>query len=242
MRSRRACCACSRSNRGRNCDESNPAGWHHRPGDALHVTTIARQGVACRGTAVLLHGMLASSRAMLGLGEALAAEGWHCVAIDILGFGRSPWPRAAESYSIDSQCEWIRATLLAQEIEGPIIFVGHSLGALLGGALALAPHPDVCGAALLALPYYDGMPGEARAGVGQRSWRGKFVLALIRWPVMAFCLCSLVCQQRWLWMALLRSAMCVLAKLGCISAATAQGWLYAVEVRCFVLSQHTLDR
>ena len=108
--------------------------------------------------------------------------------------------------------------------------------------MALAPHPDVCGAALLALPYYDGVPGEARAGVGQRSWRGKFVLALIRWPVMAFCLCSLVCQQRWLWMALLRSAMCVFAELGCISAATAQGWLHAVEVRCFVLSQHTLDR
>mmetsp|Transcript_110217 Transcript_110217/g.320972 ORF Transcript_110217/g.320972 Transcript_110217/m.320972 type:complete len:304 (-) Transcript_110217:104-1015(-) len=110
----------------------------------------------------------------------------------------------------------------------PKSFYAH-FQALLGGALALAPHPDVCGAALLALPYYDGMPGEARAGVGQRSWRGKFVLALIRWPVMAFCLCSLVCQQRWLWMALLRSAMCVLAKLGCISAATAQGWLYAVE-------------
>ena len=173
--------------------------------------------------------MLASSRAMLSIGKALSAEGWHCLAIDILGFGRSPWPREAESYSVDSQCEWIRATLLAQGIEGPIIFVGHSLGALICGALALAPHPDVYGAVLLALPYYDG-PGEARAGVnGKKSWRGKFVLALIRWPVLAFCLCSLVCQQRWLWMALLRSAACVLARFGCISAGTAQGWLHATE-------------
>ena len=92
------------------------------------MTLAAREWGSGTRYAVLLHGMSASSRVFHRLGPALAECGFHVVAPDLPGHGRSePDPGA----SIESFADTVLASVPAR----PELAVGHSMG---GMVLAVA--------------------------------------------------------------------------------------------------------
>jgi pimeloyl-ACP methyl ester carboxylesterase len=107
---------------------------------------------------VLLHGFLASSHYFKQLRRRLATT--HTViSIDLLGFGRSPKPRA--TYTYDDHLAAIEATLAELRVSH-FALVGHSLGALLALRYAIARPKRVSRLVLLNPPLYKG-PEQALA-------------------------------------------------------------------------------
>lgn len=88
--------------------------------------------------ALLIHGLTASSREFLGMGPALATQGWYAVAPDLRGRGLSSKPPYGYSISIhaaDLLTLWDGLKL------GPVTLIGHSLGAVIAMYIA-ALYPD----------------------------------------------------------------------------------------------------
>jgi len=85
--------------------------------------------------------------------EALASNGWHCVAPDMRGYGCSGTPTRPGEYSLREIVEdmvELHDHLGAQ----PAVWVGHDLGSPVSGALA-AHHPQRCrGLVLVSVPYF----------------------------------------------------------------------------------------
>lgn len=108
-----------------------------RPGaPVLHVASDVGSGP----TVVLVHG-IASSSVTFHFLVPLLEQHFRCVSIDILGFGRSPTPETAE-YTLDEHVAALHATIKANRLRGPLIIVGHSLGALISARFA-AEHPQL---------------------------------------------------------------------------------------------------
>lgn len=110
---------------------------------------------------VFLHALGASSRYFAPRLGTLPA-GARCVLPDLLGFGLSPKPPEG-AYTVGDHLAALRETLAARGLDaGPLVLVGHSLGAILAVEYAAA-HPDaVAGLVVIGLPYYR-TPQEARA-------------------------------------------------------------------------------
>ncbi len=79
-------------------------------------------------TIVLLHGYLASSQYFKHIRKRLEQR-YHVVALDLLGFGRSPKPRI--DYTYDDHIAAVRYTLDQLGVKRPYILLGHSMGALI---------------------------------------------------------------------------------------------------------------
>jgi len=131
-----------------------PAGFHTRGGERLHT---ARYGISsCSAPAprvLLLHGMLASHRFWEPMIERLTASGMSCIAPDLLGFGRSPWPGGSSQYSMASHCSWLARDAVPP---GPVHIVGHSLGAVVALVLAASlPPGQVLSLTLIGMPWYQ---------------------------------------------------------------------------------------
>jgi pimeloyl-ACP methyl ester carboxylesterase len=103
-------------------------------------------------TIILLHGIAASSDHWQNLLPMLTPR-FRCVAIDLLGFGRSPKPRWSE-YTIADQVRSLHATLRALRLRGPVIIIGHSLGSLIATRYAAAYPKQVSRLVLLSPPIY----------------------------------------------------------------------------------------
>ena len=83
-----------------------------------------------RATVVLIHGIGSSSLMWRRLMQSkLVAKDVRVIAIDLLGFGKSPRPHW-KTYDVATQTKSLATTLLAEKITGPVVLVGHSLGAL----------------------------------------------------------------------------------------------------------------
>jgi pimeloyl-ACP methyl ester carboxylesterase len=94
---------------------------------------------------ILIHGFGAAIGHWRNNIPALAAGGYKVFALDLLGFGGSDKP--AIDYTLDVWVELLQdfCTELVQE---PAIFVGNSIGALLG-MMVLADHPDIAAGGVL---------------------------------------------------------------------------------------------
>jgi pimeloyl-ACP methyl ester carboxylesterase len=216
-------CCCGRT------DEGAPAcraGFHFRGGSKLHVESVIPapdNEHAGKGTILFFHGMLSSGRSFLPMARSLAEEGYHCYMPDLVGWGRSPWPRV--DYAVSTQCDFLMEMLMdiVDQDQGmrtrPLHIVGHSFGALVAfefaRALRLCGNEAEAGSdedalialkakeigivasniVLIAMPFYD-EPGQASKGL-KPTFKGLFVATLVNFPSMSFVLCSLICQQRW---------------------------------------------
>jgi pimeloyl-ACP methyl ester carboxylesterase len=108
---------------------------------------------------VLLHGYLSGLRYWDSLRGDLQAR-HKVIAIDLLGFGRSPKPSHVQ-YDYDDQIAWIQRTLDYIGVTEPVIFVGHSMGALI--ALRYASKlPDQVARLILMNPPFLASINEAR--------------------------------------------------------------------------------
>lgn len=98
------------------------------------ISVLSRRGdVGCR-TVLFLHGIGSNSTSFMPLLSALPQR-WNLLAWDAPGYGQStpleePWPLAID------YAEAIERLLLTHSIDSPVDIVAHSLGCLMGAALA----------------------------------------------------------------------------------------------------------
>ncbi len=155
----------------------------------LHVDRRGGGGPAL----LLIHGLGASGRNWRPVAEALQAK-FRVLAPDLLGFGRSPWPRIG--YTVDDHLDALDATLQAEGLENEsLLLAGHSLGTILSLAWA-ARHPRRFGGlVLIGLPCYRS-PAEARRHV---AGLGPLAYATVARPKLGARICALMCFGRPFW-------------------------------------------
>jgi cis-3-alkyl-4-acyloxetan-2-one decarboxylase len=114
----------------------------------LHVQASEPAGKP-RATILFLHGIGNSGEAWSHVTAALPKD-LRLITIDLLGFGKSPQPTWV-LYNAKTQARSVHASLLKLRIRGPIIVVGHSLGALVAIELAKR-HPKYIKSLILCSP------------------------------------------------------------------------------------------
>jgi len=87
-----------------------------------------------QATVILIHGIGNSGEAWAPVIKKLPDD-IRVITIDLLGFGESPKPQWAV-YSAKTQANSVLATYFRLRIRGPVIIVGHSLGALVAVEIA----------------------------------------------------------------------------------------------------------
>lgn len=97
--------------------------WTRAP--RLHVASDTGHGPPV----VLLHGIASSSVTFHFLVPLLESQ-HRVIAIDLLGFGRSPAPESA-SYSIDEHVAAVARTIASLKLREPFALVGHSMGSII---------------------------------------------------------------------------------------------------------------
>ena len=124
--------------------------WHKylsRP-YKLHVVDHGGTGPVI----VLLHGLGSSSANWEALTPLLHGH-YHCISIDLLGFGNSPKPQWC-GYLMEDHLRSIHATLGSLRLNQSFILVGHSLGSLLATRYARDHRKSVNRLVLLSPPVY----------------------------------------------------------------------------------------
>ncbi len=97
---------------------------------------------------IFLHGFPSIGLIWRAQMDAFAADGWHCVAPDLRGYGSSSAPAANDAYTIKEVVADMAE--LHDHLGGePAIWVGHDWGSIVTGALA-AHEPKRCRGIVLA--------------------------------------------------------------------------------------------
>ncbi len=91
----------------------------------LHATI---SGNPDKPTIIMLHGYMASTQYFKHIRKQLEAD-YRIVALDLLGFGRSPKPRLGYTYA--DHIAAIHNTLDHLGVDKPFTLLGHSMGALI---------------------------------------------------------------------------------------------------------------
>ncbi|MBU0510172.1 MAG: alpha/beta hydrolase [Chloroflexi bacterium] len=104
--------------------------------------------------AILIHGIGASLHQWDSLIPALVAGGFSAHALDLQGHGDSAKPKEIHKYHIETYYTQLEKWLDDLELSGPLLLVGHSMGAYLS-LLYTLHHPDKVHALVLADPFYN---------------------------------------------------------------------------------------
>lgn len=138
---------------------------------------------------VLLHGLFNSGRYWGRAYDGLAGNG-RSVAPDLLGFGRGP--RASAGYTADAHAEAVADTLHHLGAEGPMIVVGHSVGALVAMRLTVQ-HPELVAAVVALAPPLHRNPRSARAHIARIDPLARLLVANTELAARA---CAVMCRHR----------------------------------------------
>ncbi len=147
--------------------------WHRslRRPYKLHVIDHAGTGPII----ILLHGIAASSDNWFNLIPLLSTQ-YHCITIDLLGFGRSPKPQWAD-YTMEDHIRSIDHTIRGLHLRGGYTLIGFSLGSLLATRFARTRPRAVNQVVLLSPPVYS--PEAAIVSRAARA-RNKLLLKLYK--------------------------------------------------------------
>ncbi|KAG8374529.1 hypothetical protein BUALT_Bualt10G0004400 [Buddleja alternifolia] len=135
-----------------------------------------------------------------------AKSKYRLLAVDLLGFGRSPKPTDS-LYTVREHLEMIERSVLEPYKVKSFHIVAHSLGCILALALAVKHPGSVKSLTLLAPPYFPAPKGEQATQYMMRRVAPRRV-----WPVIAFgaslacwyehisrTICLLICKNHRLW-------------------------------------------
>ena len=133
---------------------------------------------------VLVHGYLSDSTYWRTIVPELSKH-YQVIAIDLLGFGKSPKPASAD-YSLDEHVTALAETI-KQVTNKPIILVGHSMGSLVSARFA-AQYPDAVARLLLCnMPLFPDAV-QAREVIKRTNPTYRLMLyspfARILWPIV----------------------------------------------------------
>lgn len=120
---------------------------------------------------VLVHGFGGSTYSWRATLPALAAAGYHALALDLRGFGLSD-KNSGDDFSHGAQADFVAAVMTAAGIERAVL-VGHSMGGSVIAHFALR-HPE----RVQALVFVDGAvrgPAAGGAEMGLPAWLGALV-------------------------------------------------------------------
>jgi pimeloyl-ACP methyl ester carboxylesterase len=123
------------------------SGWGRRP-PLLHVAIDEGTGPAV----VLIHG-IASSSVTFEYVTPLIVGRHRAIAIDLLGFGRSPVPDDAE-YTIEDHVGALARTIDSLKLHEPFVLVGHSMGSLIASRYAATHGARLSRLVLVSPPIY----------------------------------------------------------------------------------------
>ena len=118
-----------------------------------HTTHYLECGPAGGPLMMFLHGWPEIGLAWRAQMESFAAEGWHCVAPDLRGFGGSSKPMEADAYA-NEQVVADMAELHDHLGGKPAIWVGHDWGSCTVGAFAAHEPKRSRGVVLVSVPYF----------------------------------------------------------------------------------------
>jgi pimeloyl-ACP methyl ester carboxylesterase/CRP-like cAMP-binding protein len=109
------------------------------------------QGNPNRQVAILIHGWSSSHYALSSI-LPLVAQRFHCLAVDLPGYGQSP--PAPERVTISRYADLL-AKLIEQVSRGPVVLIGHSMGGMISMTLAMR-HPVLVERMVLLCPTVSG--------------------------------------------------------------------------------------
>jgi len=119
------------------------------------TTHYIERGPADGPLMIFLHGWPTISLMWRHQMDALAADGWHCVAPDLRGFGGSSAPAANGAYTIEEVVSDMAE--LHDHLGGkPAIWVGHDWGVVVAAQLAAHEPKRSRGVVLVSLAYQPG--------------------------------------------------------------------------------------
>uniref|UniRef100_A0A2P2PKX7 Valacyclovir hydrolase n=1 Tax=Rhizophora mucronata TaxID=61149 RepID=A0A2P2PKX7_RHIMU len=178
-------------------------------GSNICVGQVAKEDV------LFIHGFISSSafwtETLFPNFSKAAKSTYRLLAVDLLGFGRSPKPRDS-LYTLRDHLDMIERSVLEPYKVKSFHIVAHSLGCVLAIALAVKRPGSVKSLTLLAPPYYP-LP----KGVQGTQYIMRRVAPRRVWPPMAFgasiacwyehisrTICLLICKNHRLWEFLTR--------------------------------------
>ena len=131
---------------------------------SLHVVDAGEGGRPI----LLVHGFTANAEEVAGVVEPLAQQGWHAVAPDLRGHGRSERPTDAGAYSLEilaadvvALADWLGWDRFA--------LLGHSMGGGVAQIIAL-DHPERLAGLILASTFHGPVPGITMELVQLGQW------------------------------------------------------------------------
>lgn len=102
---------------------------------------------------LMLHGLNSNFTVWTDLARKIPESEYEFVAVDLLGFGKSPKPQW-KNYDLSDHVESIVATMKKYKLKPPFTVVGHSMGSLITVEL-MKRYPELIErAVLVALPLY----------------------------------------------------------------------------------------
>jgi pimeloyl-ACP methyl ester carboxylesterase len=130
----------------------------------LHVADAGEGG----RPVMLVHGFTANADEVAGVVEPLAELGWHAVAPDLRGHGRSERPTDAAAYSFERMAADVMA--LADRLGWDrFALLGHSMGGGVAQLIAL-DHPERLTGLILASTFHGPVPGISMELVQLGCW------------------------------------------------------------------------
>ncbi|TAK10968.1 MAG: alpha/beta fold hydrolase [Anaerolineae bacterium] len=117
-------------------------------GQELHTV---EEGNPNRQKAILIHGWSSSSFALSPI-SALLSQRFHCISVDLPGYGNSPPMK--DRVTIQAYAELL-ADFIEQHSDGPVVLIGHSMGGMTSINLALT-HPILVQRMVLISPTITG--------------------------------------------------------------------------------------
>ncbi|KAF5180103.1 Alpha/beta hydrolase-1 [Thalictrum thalictroides] len=164
------------------CDCETCNSWSYSCKDSLYVKVGGSKGNACEDV-LFIHGFISSSafwtETVFPNFSDNAKSKYRLIAIDLLGFGRSPKPTDS-LYTLREHIEMIERVLDQYKVKSFHV-VAHSLGSILALAMAVRHPGAIKSLTLLAPPYFPVPKGEQATQYVMRRVAPRRV-----WPIISF--------------------------------------------------------